>query len=369
MRYAAALSEHGDPRVAIAEVIGQVLERIGPSPGFAVLFVSGTHIDQFVQIARAVRQGLEPGHLLGSTATSVMAHRQAVENAAAIVLWAGHTGPVEVSSSGTRLELGDTPEGSTVIVLADPLTFDADTTLSSVPPGVTLVGGLTSLPTSGTRNLFLADADVQTSGAVTAALPDGLGIVPLVSQGCRPIGSPLTVTDARQNLILELGGQTALRRLKEAVASLSEADRGWAIQHLQVGFAIDEHSGTLRPRDFLVRDVVGADNVSGSVACGGLPIIGMTAQFHIRDPDFASRELEQLLHPRQAESALLFTCERRGRRFFPRSSHDTELFCDGLGTTTVAGMFCSGEMGPAGPGHHVHGFAASGLLFGSSAAR
>ena len=41
MRYAVALSEHPDTGVALGEVVGQVLDRIGPAPDAAVLFLTG----------------------------------------------------------------------------------------------------------------------------------------------------------------------------------------------------------------------------------------------------------------------------------------------------------------------------------------
>jgi small ligand-binding sensory domain FIST len=369
MRYAVAVSEHHDPRVAAAEVIGQVLERIGTSPGLTVLFVSGSHASEVDQIARTVRQSLEPGHLLGATAASVLAHRQEVEEAPAIVLWAGHTGPVDLLVSDGHLDLATTPEGASVIALADPFTFNAQTTLASVPPGVHLVGGLASFARAPGGNRLVADNETTSSGSVMAILPEGLAIRPLVSQGCRPIGDPFTITDSSRTLILGLGGKPAVQRLDELLASASEADRHLVGQGLQIGLAVDEHAGVLGSGDFLIRNVVGADRSSGGIALAGLPTIGETAQFHVRDPDSASNELAEMLQPLRAESALLFTCAGRGRGFFSRPSHDAELFCDGLGTTAVGGMFCAGEMGPVGTAHHVHGFTASGLLFGASSSR
>ncbi len=369
MRYATALSEHSDPRVAVAEVVGQILERIGTSPGLAVLFVSGSHVNEVQLIARTVRQGLEPRHLIGATAASVLAHRQEVEEAAAVVLWAGHTGPVDMLASDGHQDLATIPAGSSVLALADPFTFDAATTLASVPPEVVLVGGLASHSRFPGGNHLIADGEITTGGSVMAVLPEGLGIRPLVSQGCRPIGDPFTITGASRNLILELGGHPAVQRLDDLLSSASETDRDLMRQGLQIGFAVEEDSAVLGTGDFLVRNVVGADRSSGGVAIAGMAAVGETAQFHVRDPAVATSELATLLHPLRAESALLFTCNGRGKRFFSKPSHDAELFCDGLDTTAVGGMFCAGEMGPVGAGHHVHGYTACGLLFGASLAQ
>jgi small ligand-binding sensory domain FIST len=44
--------------------------------------------------------------------------------------------------------------------------------------------------------------------------------VPIVSQGCRPIGHPYIVTGAEGALITELGGRPPLQRLREIVEGL-----------------------------------------------------------------------------------------------------------------------------------------------------
>jgi small ligand-binding sensory domain FIST len=369
MRYATALSEHSDPRVAVAEVIGQILERIGTSPGLAVLFVSGSHVAEVDLIAQTVRQGLEPGHLIGATAVSVLAHRQEVEEAPAVVLWAGQTGPVDMLVSDTHQDLTSVPAGSAVLALADPFSFDAETTLASVPPQVVLVGGLASHARSPGGNRLIADSETVMGGSVMAVLPEGLGIRPIVSQGCRPIGDPFTITDASRNLILGLGGQPAVQRLDDVLSSASETDRHPIRQGLQIGIAVEEHAAVLGTGDFLIRSVVGTDRSSGGIAIAGMVTVGETAQFHVRDPGVATNELAALLQPLRAESALLFTCNGRGKRFFSRPSHDATLFCDGLDTTVVGGMFCAGEMGPVGASHHLHGSTACGLLFGASSAQ
>ena len=47
----------------------------------------------------------------------------------------------------------------------------------------------------------------------------------VVSQGCRPIGKPLTVTRSERNLVYELAGQPAMARLQELVQAADEDER------------------------------------------------------------------------------------------------------------------------------------------------
>ncbi|MCH2412493.1 MAG: hypothetical protein MK189_05925, partial [Acidimicrobiales bacterium] len=120
MRYAVALSEHHDTGIALGEVVGQVLDRLGPAPDVAVLFLTGHHVDRCDELGRTVRQTLGARHLIGGTAVSVLAHRQEVEESPAIVLWAGHTGPVEVFRPSPEGGLpDDLVDDTPVVVLAD----------------------------------------------------------------------------------------------------------------------------------------------------------------------------------------------------------------------------------------------------------
>ena len=282
-----------------------------------------------------------------------------------MVLWAGHTGPVDLfrPEPGTPLppDLGD---GVSFLAIGDPFSFDADALLASVPGGTTLVGGLASAGSRPGGNRLLLDDEVFTDGAVVAALPAGLGVRPLVSQGCRPVGDPFTVTAATGNLIRELGGRPALTRLEEIMAGADDDERDLMRRGLHIGLVVDEHRGSFGLGDFIIRAVIGADRSSGAVAIGDSPEVGTTVQFHVRDARTASAELAALVQPLRAESALVFTCNGRGSHLFGRSGHDAEHLADGLDTTVLGGMFCAGEMGPIGGRHFLHGFTASALLFG-----
>ena len=224
MRYAVALSEHPDTGVALGEVVGQVLDRIGPAPDAAVLFLTGHHVDRCDELGRTVRQTLGARALIGGTAVSVLAHRQEVEETPGVVLWAGHTGPVRsFRPTPDGLLPDDLPEGGSVLVLADPYSYDAVKLAGRVPAGITLVGGLASAAGRPGGNRLFLDDEVQVDGAVALALPSELTIQPLVSQGCRPVGEPLTVTASEGNLVHELGGRPAMERLRQIAERRGQA--------------------------------------------------------------------------------------------------------------------------------------------------
>ena len=365
MRYSVALSSHPDAATAVGEVVGQVMDQLGPGPDVAVVFLSPSHIQRAADIARTVLQTLSPGHLLGCSAGVVLAQRQEVENAPGLVLWAGRTGQARtIRLDGGRLPL-DLAAGSSVLLVADPFTFDADVLLDSIPADVSVVGGLASAAGRSGGNRLLLDGDSFSDGAVAMVLPPGLGARPLVSQGCRPIGDPFVVTGMDGDLVLTLGGRPALQRLRQVMAALPDSDGKGPAPDIRVGIVVNENRSTFGADDFLIRTVLGADRDSQAVAIDARVEVGTTLQFQVRDATTASRDLTSMLRRHHAESALVFTCNGRGSHLFGSPGHDAGLFVDHLGTTDVAGMHCAGEIGPIGGRHHLHAFTASALLLGT----
>jgi small ligand-binding sensory domain FIST len=216
--------------------------------------------------------------------------------------------------------------------------------------------------------LFL-DGRVLADGAVGAYLPDA-EIHPLVSQGCRPVGDPYTVTAAEGNLVRELGGRSPVERLQELAAAMTDRERERLTESLQVGVVIDEYGGERRQGDFLIRGVVGADPQSGAMVVGDEVEVGQTLQFHVRDADSADEDLRRALEREAAAlgghrpaGALLFSCNGRGSRLFPGPDHDAGLIAKVLGDIPLAGFFCAGELGPVGGRSYLHAFTASMAVF------
>jgi small ligand-binding sensory domain FIST len=383
MGFAAGLSEHPLPTQATGEVIGQVLDALGPGaepPDLALLFVTAAHVGAMEDIAAAVRATVNPRTLLGCTAESIVGGAREIEQRPAVTLCAGHTGPVTPFHS----RVVPTPDGnalagwpevdaaaSAVLVLADPFTFPADDVLkheAEERPGLPIVGGLASAAVAPGGNRLVIDGEIVSDGAVGAVLGSGVDVMAVVSQGCRPVGEPLVITKAEGNIVYELAGKPALERLQEVASKLDEADRQLLARGLHMGRVIDESQATFGPGDFLVRNVLGGDPSNGAIAVGDLVEVGSTAQFQIRDAASADEELHRMLDGRMAEGALVFTCNGRGTRLFGRPDHDAEIVAEHVPPRAVAGMFCAGELGPVGRKNFLHGFTASVVLFGGSRA-
>jgi small ligand-binding sensory domain FIST len=375
--YAAALSLHPLPTHATGEVVGDVLEQLdGRAPDLALLFVTRPHVGVLEDIAASVRAMLAPVTMVAATAVSVLGGGEEAEEVPAVSLWAGHTGLVR----GVALDAANDVDGTTIVgleahdldgagalvLLADPASFPVDALLSRLVeshPDLPVIGGMASAGFGPGANRLVVDDRVLDRGAVGVLLPPTVGLRTVVSQGCEPIGQPLTVTRSERNMVHEIAGRPALDRLQEVVAGLSPEDRSKAAKGLHIGRVIDEHRSEFGRGDFLIRNVLGADRGNGAVAIGDEVSIGETVQFHVRDADSADRDLRALLAGERASGALVFTCNGRGTHLFGEANHDASVVADSLATPAVAGMFCAGEIGPVGSRNFVHGFTACVALF------
>lgn len=379
MPFAAAMSEHPIATQATGEVVGQVLEQLGPAPDLAVLFVTAPHAGALDDIAGAVRDVLQPGVLLGATAVSVLAGDREVEEQSAISLWAARLGApatpvrldvsapsVGIAVSGLGADLVGDTSSRALVLIADPFSTPVEGFLDAAPetyPGLTIVGGLASAARGPGGNRLVLDDRTYVDGAVGALLPPSGTTSAVVSQGCRPIGTPMTVTKSDGRVIYELAGRPALERLAELIAHLEAEERVLVEKGIHLGRVIDEHKLEFDRGDFLIRAVLGGDRDIGAIAVGDEVDVGATVQFQVRDAASADHDLRELLAEHHAQGALVFTCNGRGTHLFGVPDHDAKVVNAHVDGGATAGMFCAGEVGPIGDRSFLHGFTASVLLF------
>ena len=376
--FASALSQHPVATQAVGEVSGQLIEQLeGQGCDLAVCFASTHHVGAFEDMAPALRSLVDPRVLVGGTAVAVVAGSHEVEEEPAFAAFAARLDETELGP--VMLQLEETPDGAALtgwptferppgklLLFADPFTFPADAFLARVNqdlPDLQIIGGMASSAGSPGGNRLVLDDRIVDHGAVGVFLDGGIEVHTLVSQGCRPIGRPYVVTKAEQNLIGELAGKPAIERLQELAAAATEDERELLRRGLHVGLVVDEHKAEFARGDFLVRNLLGADEGSGALAIGERVSVGQTVQFHVRDADAADEDLRELLAGADADAALLFTCNGRGRHLFSVADHDAGMVEKLLGPIPLAGAFCAGEIGPVGGRNFLHGFTASLALF------
>jgi small ligand-binding sensory domain FIST len=357
----------------------------GGAADLAVVFVSKDYESAIRPAMEGLADAIGVPTLIAATAEGVVAGDREYETGRAVAVWLARLPGAEIvplaleysqSVDGgmfigwpERLE-DDWPADATLLLLADPFSFPVDrliTRLADDHPGVPIIGGMASGGYSPGTNTLVVDQRSYDSGAVGVVIGNAK-IRPVVSQGCRPIGRPLVITKAEENLIVELGGRPALERLREVYAELGPADRELVKTSLHVGRAASEYTDQFRRGDFLVRNVLGADPDMGVLAIGDAVRVGQTVQFHVRDAGTAHEDLVELLGRDEVAGsnpagALVFTCNGRGSRLFADPHHDARCIAERLGPIPTAGFFAQGEIGPIGRRNCLHGFTASIALF------
>ncbi|HVF06899.1 MAG TPA: FIST N-terminal domain-containing protein [Frankiaceae bacterium] len=323
---------------------------------------------------------------LGCSAGGVIGNERAVEASSAVSVWAAvlprttiRTFHLEVMRTPESLAVVGLPErvdeSDLCLLLADPYSFPADGFVSrfnDTAGGLPIVGGLASgmLGPGGSR--LLIDGRVVDRGAVGALLRGPVAATTVVSQGCRPIGPTMIVTKADGNVVLELAGQPAVKKLEEIVAELPADEQALASRGLHIGIAMDEYAEVHERGDFLIRGVLGVDEERDGLVVGDLVDVGRTVRFQVRDAQAADEDLRALLsgpamlgEPGLVQGALLFSCNGRGANLFPSADHDALLVGEHFAHAPVAGFFAAGEIGPVGGRNYLHGFTASIVAFGA----
>ncbi|MFV2038621.1 MAG: FIST N-terminal domain-containing protein [Acidimicrobiales bacterium] len=368
-RFGAAISEHPLITHATGEVVGQVLDAVGEAPDVAIVFVTGPNMGALEDISAAIRSTLQPGILLGVTAVSVVGNQREVEETAAISLWAGRISgltPVRLDArrNSDGWAIAGFPDGvgaGTLLLLADPFSIPVDGLLEHLRhevPELVVVGGLASASGIPGGNRLVLDDQIHDSGAVGVIVPPGV-VTPVVSQGCRPVGEPFTITSAEHTLVAELGGRPAMDRIQELIDNADDETRSLMQHGLHLGVVVNEQQVDFRRGDFLIRGVMGVDRSSGAVVVGDRLDVGQTVQFQVRDASTADEDLRELLRGKSAASCLLFTCSARGSQLFDVPDHDADMIYEALDGAPMAGLFCAGEIGPVGDRNYMQGFTAS----------
>ena len=392
MKWASAISEQASLGNAIRECVAAVRQQLGDeTPHLAATFVSPNYRTEYEQVSRLVRQGLDSPLVFGCSGGGVIGSGLEVERRPAVSITAAtlpDVAMVELHLDGDGLpDLDAGPQSweelvkvapsqePQFILLADPLSFPVQNLLMGLDFAFSRsvkVGGLASGgQQQGDNALFLGD-QVYRSGAIGVALHGNITVDAVVAQGCRPIGSPLRITQSHHNLLMELDGQPPMAVLKEMFQTLSDRDRELLRHSLFLGVVMDELIEGPEQGDFLIRNVVGMDARTGTLAIGEMLKEGQLVQFHLRDAQTSAEDLTAVLEgyaadnrESQVRGALLFSCLGRGEYLYGRPNHDTDIFRDRLGAVPLGGFFCNGEIGPVGGTTFLHGYTSSFGIFRS----
>jgi len=384
IRIGTGISTHEDPRIGAIEAAqsaGAALD--GASAELVVLFASGGHMEDPEGTLEGVHEALRPGALVGCGAGGVLGCGAEHEDGTAVAVWAAsldggraqtfHAMASVHEDTVTVIGMEDLAGSRGAILLPDPWSFPTDPLLHDLAaraPGVPVIGGLASARRPDERSVLFHNDEVAPGGAVGVRLDD-VELLPCVSQGATPVGPELTITEAEGNVISELAGQPALDRIRAVIEELDPVDRTLIAGGLLIGLVVDGGRPEYGHGDFLVRQLMGADPVGGTLAVAAPVHEGQVLRLHARDAASADRDLQEQLRLRVSAlggapaGALAFSCNGRGRAMFGIEDHDAGALSDELRGAPSAGFFAAGEIGPVGGASFLHAFTATVALFGA----
>ena len=394
MKWASAISQQTSVESAIDECVASLREQLGNLPAdLAVVFASPHFHQNFEAIPQLVRQGLACGDavplVLGCSGGGIIGNGQEVEQSSALSITGASLPDVTMTpfhlagdslpdldagpASWEQLLNTSAADAPQFVLLADPFSFPVQNLIMGMDfafAGAAKIGGLASGGQQQGSNAMFLGSRVHRSGAVGVAMHGNITIDTVVAQGCRPIGKPMRITQSRRNVLESLDSDTPLNVLRALYPTLTERDQGLMRNSLFLGVVMDEFIDEPQQGDFLIRNVMGMDDRSGSLAIGEMLKEGQLVQFHLRDADTSAQDLAAVLEryagdnrENEVHGALLFSCLGRGQYLYGRPNHDTDLFRDKLGSVPLGGFFCNGEIGPVSGTTFLHGYTSSFGIF------
>jgi len=394
MKWTSALSEKLVLEDAITECGVAIKNSIGDEPlDLAVAFISPHYEESYERVADLMAQTLGAKHVFGCSGGGVIGNGVEVEQRAGVSITAAVLPNVNVRPFHLEgdllpdMDAGPDKWADLVgvqadqdphfVMLADPYSFPVQDLLMGMDfafPRAAKIGGLASGASRQGGNALFLDREVWRTGAIGLALDGNITVDTVVAQGCRPIGNPMRISKSDRNMLVELDGQPPMEVLRNMFETLPERDRGLLQNSLFLGVVMDELIDSPVQGDFLIRNVVGMDQASGGLAIGEMLKEGQLVQFHLRDAETSTDDLQAVLtryadehRENDIPGALLFSCLGRGQYLYGKPNHDSGIFHDKLGQVPLGGFFCNGEIGPVSGTTFLHGYTSSFGIFRSKA--
>jgi len=392
MKWSSSVSDSPSLDDAVAACASDVREELGGQPAdLTVVFVSAHHASGYDRLPDLVRRHIGDSLLVGCSGGGVIGAGREIEDRPGLALTCARLPEVELTPfhvENEGLPDGDAPPqewedlvatparpgpGPHFILLADPFSVAADKLVEGLDfafPTSAKIGGLASGAQQPLGNaLFLADR-VHDSGAVGVSMRGDIDVDTVVAQGCRPIGEPMRVTSCSGHVLRELDERACMEALQEVFEGLTEPDQRLAQHSLFLGVVMDPLNDSPGPGDFLVRNIIGANQDHSSLVIGEVLREGQTVQFHLRDAETSAQDLDAMLAGYAAKNpiyeetgALLFSCLGRGMHLYGRADHDTDMFRTLVSPMPLTGFFCNGEIGPVGGSTYLHGYTSAFGIF------
>ncbi len=392
-RCSTALSRNPSLEGAVTELAGELRRHGSAEADLALVFCSTAYASDLQRLLPLLRQAIPARHWLGCAGGGVVGtdpdgtpHELEHQPGISVSLLSlpgcslqpfrlepGRLPDLDGPSQQWIDWVGADPQDShSMLLLVDPgcpAINDLISGLDYAYPDAVKVGGIAGQHSASHGSLLFDDQVLE--GAIGCLIAGPWRIDPVVAQGCRPIGPVFEIEQAERNVVQRLSSPerqgTPVACLQAILETLNPEERELVRHSLFLGVAKSNFQLGAEPQEgpaFLVRNLVGVDPRTGSMAVGERLRVGQQVQFQLRDAEASRQEQRQLLeqlHRREGEplAALLFACLGRGEGLYGQPDGDVQACRDQFPAVPMAGAFCNGEIGPVGGASHLHGYTAS----------
>lgn len=212
--------------------------------------------------------------------------------------------------------------------------------------GSFVIGGVTG----ARRNFKQVAGDVTHGGVSGVMFAPEVQILTGLSQGCTPMAEPHMISDAADNVIMSIEGETALAVLQRDMGERLSRDLVGQAGNIHAAFPVAESD----TRDYMVRTLVGVNMERGWIAVGGEVSPGDRVMFVRRDRESAEKDLVAMVDnllarlPSEPAGGLYFSCLARGPHLFGEAGNEMAIITDRLGEDVpLVGFFGNGEISNA----------------------
>ncbi|MHB1677456.1 MAG: FIST signal transduction protein [Sulfuriferula sp.] len=205
-----------------------------------------------------------------------------------------------------------------------------------------ITGGMSSSRFSA---LQVANEVVQ-GGLSGVMFSDQVIVVTRLTQGVTPIGPRHRVTASQENILISLDGRSALEVLYEDIGEILSRDLQRAAGYIFAALSIPGSDS----RDYLVRNLIGADIAEGLVAINEVVTPQAEVLFCRRDASAAQEDMLTMLQdlhanlPTRPRGGVYYSCLGRGESLFGAKSAELALIQQVLGDVPLVGFFANGEI-------------------------
>ena len=353
--FAIAQSTLGQWSEAVQDCMRQLLP-VRPTANLGFVYVTDLYANRLTEMLAQLREQTGIAEWVGSVGIGVCGTGHEFMDESAIVVMLGEFpaesfkvfAPVTAADQVASALDGFAVHGKTAhyaLVHGDARNPEIPELVQSVAAGMAtgfVTGGISS---SRFQSLQVAD-DVVHGGLSGVMFTDAVSVTTRLTQGVTPIGPRHIVTASHENILVSLEGRPALDVLYEDIGEILARDLSRAAGYIFVALSIPG----CESRDYLVRNLIGADTAERLVAISEIVPPAAEVLFCRRDAGAAQTDMLNMLQDLQQSlsatprGAVYYSCLGRGESLFGAKSAELELIQQVLGDIPLVGFFANGEI-------------------------